>query len=81
MASLKLWVFLLLALKLTSVHQCRSLVVEESFSAPSRLEQIRRELYERVKEMKVRSEGKETILGNTLDSKRLSPGGPDPRHH
>ncbi|XP_018482424.2 CLAVATA3/ESR (CLE)-related protein 4 [Raphanus sativus] len=66
---IKLWVCLILLLLELSVHQCRPLVREER---PSDSGNIRKMM---------RSKGNETVLGHTLDSKRLSPGGPDPRHH
>lgn len=78
---IKLWVCLILLLLELSVHQCRPLVREERPSDSGNIRKMMRELLRRSEELKVRSKGNETVLGHTLDSKRLSPGGPDPRHH
>ncbi|KAJ0259971.1 CLAVATA3/ESR [Hirschfeldia incana] len=79
---IKLRVCLILLLLELSVHQCRPLVGEERTSDSGNIRKMMRELLRRSEELKVRSsKGNETVLGHTLDSKRLSPGGPDPRHH
>ncbi|XP_019058318.1 PREDICTED: CLAVATA3/ESR (CLE)-related protein 4-like [Tarenaya hassleriana] len=81
MASFKFWIFLTLLLLEISVHQCRPLLVQGSRSDSASMRKMLRALIERSEELKVEPDGEDNVLSNNSDSKRLSPGGPDPRHH
>ncbi|KAK2665843.1 hypothetical protein Ddye_004417 [Dipteronia dyeriana] len=76
---IKFWVCVTLVL-LTLSSRSESRPLEANPESKS-LTKIWRQLVEISREVKVKPATEETVHSFYYDSKRLSPGGPDPKHH
>ncbi|KAL9345245.1 hypothetical protein Peur_062920 [Populus x canadensis] len=76
MANLKLWVCLVLLFLTFSKSETRQL--DQPYLGRKNLARMLQELNEKSKQL---FEDDSDVIGSPYESKRISPGGPDPKHH